>query len=316
MKTTILLPHYKTREMTAYTVSKILACRGRHEANIIVIDNGNGDGVNGIPRHPDVQVITYPTHLLQTHGVAFDYALKTVPHLIEECFITVESDSFPVDSTWLDHYEDYKNLGFDIAGSRMKLSGGTYIHPAGCMYRKSNWLEAMRDVMRYKANDYHFYESLIPPCYHVMRKGLIDGDEAAEAKRVRFLPISEGVFHNGMGFQNEDVSTYGQRTPATEAHSILPRDGDEQYLRVMYEPGQWFSYWHYVKCKNIKEVPTEIRWLEGRPDQNQEYTLMENGLKHLWGITAYSTCETTDPEILKVIEFKKKQAEEVIGKAP
>lgn len=311
MKTTILLPHFRTRYMTAYSVKRILACRGRHEANVIVIDNGGGVGLDDIPNDPDVTVISYPKDLLQTHGVAFDYALKQIPELIQECFITVESDSFPMHSEWLSHYEDYENQGWDLAGSRLKLSGGTYIHPAGAMYRKSNWLEAMEDVKRYKEAGYHFYESMIPPCYHVMGR-FIHNDPLAEAKRVRFLPVSEGVFHNGMGYANESVVSYGDRTPEGEAPTILPRRGDNQYLRVMYEPGQWFAYWHYAKGKKVKEVPTEIKWLDGRVNQNQEYTLMENGFKHLWGITAYTVCDN-DPAMKAVVDFKRRQVEELIG---
>ncbi len=306
MKTTILLPTFRTREMTAYSVSQILANRGRHQANIVVIDNGGGIGLDLIPKHKDVTILSYPADRLQSHGIAFDYALQTVPDLIEECFITVESDSFPTHSEWLSHAEDWMNQGYDLAGSKMKLSGGTYIHPAGAMYRKSNWLEAMETVRKY---GYHFYESMIPPCYHLMKKELIEGDDSVEKKRVRFLPISKGVFHQGMGFCDESVDTYGNRSMESESPTILPRDGDDQYYRVMYEPGQWFAYWHKAMGKRIKEVPTEVRWLQGRENQNQEFSLMENGFKHLWGITAYSDCTT--PELAEIVNFKKRQAAEL-----
>ncbi len=306
MKTTVIIPHYRTGALTRFTVNQFLACKGRHQLNIIVVDNGGGIGVEDIPKHPDVTLLTYPAELLQSHGLAYDHALKTVPGLIEECFITSESDSFPTHDRFLDHAEDWQNDGVDLAGSKLKLSGGTYLHPAGAMYRKSNWLEAMQTVREY---GYHFYESMIPPCYHLMRKELIEGDDSVEKKRVRFLPISTGVFHQGMGFKDESVDTYGNRDMESEPPTILPRDGDDQYYRAMYEPGQWFSYWHKAMGKRIKEVPTEVRWLPGRENQNQEFSLMENGFKHLWGITAYSDCTT--PELAGVVAFKRRQAAEL-----
>ncbi len=309
MKTTILLPHYRTGAMTAYSVKRILACRGRHQANIIVIDNGGGVGCDLIPKDKDVTVLSYPSDLLQSHGVAFDFALQQRFDLIEECFVTVESDSFPIADTWLDHYEDYSNQGYDLAGSKLKLSGGTYFHPAGAMYRKSNWLEAMADV-RELNKSYNFYECLIPPCYHVMSREVLAGTEK-EAKRLRFLPVAQGVFHQGMGFNDEDVKTYGRRSMESEAPAILSREGADRYLRVMYEPGQWFAYWHRARGKKIKEVPTEIRWMPGRINEQQEFTLMENGLKHLWGITAWDGSECK--EMQDVIDFKRQQALDICG---
>ncbi len=81
-------------------------------------------------------------------------------------------------------------------------------------------------------------------------------------------------------------------------------------MRVMYEPGQWFAYWHVATGKKIKEVPTEIRWLPNRENQNQEFTLMENGFKHLWGITSYTECPNGD-DMREVVNFKKHQLAEL-----
>lgn len=309
MHFTILLPHYRTGKMSAYSIKQILEKKGRHSVNIVIIDNGNGVGTELIPKSDHITVIAYPEHLLQSHGIAFDYALSTVPELISECFITVESDSFPMDERWLDHYEDYANKGFDLAGGKLQLSGGQYIHPAGTMYRKSNWRQAIDDVRGY---GYHFYESIVPPCYHLMRKSKLE-DDVSDAKRVRFLPIAQSVFHQGMGFNDENVDTYGRRSMESEPPTIFPPPSPkEEYLRVMYEPGQWFAYWHKAKGKKIFEIPTEVKWMEGRENQNQEYSLMENGFKHLWGITAYSEC--SDPSMQRVIDFKMDQMNNLVGK--
>ncbi len=309
MKTTILIPHYRTGAVTAHSVKRFLQCRGRHTINIVVIDNSNGIGVDRIPKSPDVTIISYPVDLLQSHGIAFDYALQNHSDLIDECFITAESDSFPIADTWLDHYEDYWNQGWDMAGSRMKLSGGEYVHPAGAMYRKTNWIEARECVDSY---GYHFYDSGLssPSCISLMRKEKIIG-EIAEEKLKRYLPVAESVFHQGMAFCDDSLDRYGARSISNQPQAILPRDGVDEYRRIMYEPGQWFSYWHLARGKRIKEVPTEIRWMPGRVNQQQEFSLMENGLKHLWGITAWdgSECE----EMQDVIDFKRRQAIDICG---
>ncbi len=304
MHFTILLPTYKTGDMTAYSIRRMLECRGRHTINIIVIDNGNGIGMDELPDDPLVRILPYPTDRLQSHGIAFDFALQTIPDLISECFITVESDSFPMDDRWLDHMEGWANQGWDMVGSKLKLSGGTYIHPAGAMYRKKNWSEAMETVRGY---GYHFYETLLPPCFHVMSRDIVDG---AEDKKKRFLPIAEGVFHQGMGFNDEALETYGNRNMESEPPTILPRSGNDRYTRMMYEPGQWFAYWHAATGKRIKEVPTKIQWLPNRENQAQEYTLMENGFKHLWGITAYTACENGE-SVSDVVAFKRRQLAEI-----
>ena len=57
--------------------------------------------------------------------------------------------------------------------------------------------------------------------------------------------------------------------------------------RVGYEPSQWISYWHLAMGKKTFAIPTEIKWLPNRGGQQQEYTLMENGFIHRWGISAY-----------------------------
>jgi len=44
MKFTILLPHYKTGKMTAYTIAQFLKHKGKHDIEILVVDNNAGDG--------------------------------------------------------------------------------------------------------------------------------------------------------------------------------------------------------------------------------------------------------------------------------
>lgn len=308
MKITILLPHYKTREMTAYAVKKFIEHVGNHDVNLIIIDNGQGVGLDLIPRHPMVKIVTYPSGILQSHGIAFDYVLKTMPEEVAEHFITVESDSFPTRTGWLNYYESHINEGYDLIGAHLDLSGGHFVHPAGTMYKKSNWNQAIDDLGRY---GYYYYDSAGPGGYHLMTKTKLSGGDM-EAKRIYYLPLTESVFHQGMGFKDDNFKTYGQRTMESEAPYILPRNGAEQYLRVAYEPGQWFAYWHLAAGKKIQYIPVQCVWMPNRVNQQQEYSLMEHGFKHLWGITAYANCDD-NPKMMDIINFKRNQAKMLEG---
>jgi len=108
----------------------------------------------------------------------------------------------------------------------------------------------------------------------------------AQKKATHYLPVV-GPMHNGMGRLQESVKTYGRRNFETEVPNILLDNRAKIIYRVGYEPGQWFYYWMLATGKNVFGVPTETKWMPGKEFQQQEYTLTENGVKHLWAISAY-----------------------------
>lgn len=312
---TIVIPHYRTGKMTAYCIHQLNLLKGAHPINIIVVDNSNGEGVEYFKDAPNVKILTYPVGMAQSHGVAFDYALVNLHEEFTEYFITVESDSFPTAPNWLDYYERLINEGYEMAGSKLKLSGGEYIHPAGAMYKKENWKEAMALACKY----YIMYNVVPnngsrpdePFQYHVMvKRGTRAFMEKESEKISGYMPVAESVFHNPMGFKQEYLATYGQRTIESEKNNILiPDNSEDVYYRMGYEPGQWFSYWHYATGKKVKQIPTLVKWMPGRENQQQEYTMMEeNEFKHLWGVTAYNGCEAET--LQDIIAFKAKQLED------
>lgn len=332
MRFSILIPHYKTGKMTAYCISQLLKFKGRHEIKIIIIDNSNGEGIEYFQKyigpHPtyQIQCITYPSDKLQSHGIAFDYAIEYYEkeHFVQEriwdnmqgdYFITMESDSFPTQDNWLDYYENLINEGYDMSGSCLKLSGGQYIHPAGAMYRKSLWKEA-REFVKHLNSTYNYYPNLgmkgLFPCHIMSNEILTDfplkhhsyNNVNFEEQLRNYLPIAQSVFHNGMGCQQEDFNTYGQRNIASGTLDIGNDFTDKTIYRMGYEPGQWFSYWHYATGRKVKQIDTEIEWMPERRNQQQEYTLMSNGFKHLWGVTAYSG---SNDESTKDISNRKNQ---------
>ncbi len=148
MKTTILIPHFRTPKITAYSVAQFLKYKGKHEVDIIVINNSWGDdSIKSLDRFGDQITILHNTNTNQisSHGTALDMA---VLHVKSDTFIAAESDSFPTHDKWLDYYEDTMLDGFDMAGSHLQLSGGSYIHPCGAIYKTSLWHEIKAYINR------------------------------------------------------------------------------------------------------------------------------------------------------------------------
>lgn len=305
MRFSILIPHYKVGKITAYSIAQLLKYKGKHEIDILVVDNNAGDGSSDYlkPFIKDIKYQPYPKDMMQSHGIAFDYIL---PYVNTEWFITMESDSFPTKENWLDYYEDLINKGYDGAGSVLKLSGGTYMHPAGALYRKSIWKDAKiycnnveyayfpnvayRDGF---ASHAMFHKSIVEDVI----KTPLDYVELTEQYKgldrprwvtilMRYSPVV-APFHNGMGKNNESVKTYGLRTPESEIKNVLLDNKQKIVYRVGAEPGQWLHWFQLAKGKKLFNIPTEVAWLPNRENEQQERTVMENGFVHLWGISAY-----------------------------
>lgn len=330
MTISILIPHWKTGMMTAYSISQLLKYKGKHEIEILVIDNNAGDGsVEYLkPFSKQIKYQAYPKDQLQSHGIAFDYIL---PYVKTDWFITIESDSFPTQDNWLDYYEDLINKGYDGAGSLLQLSGGEYMHPCGALYNKKIWQEAKR-----YCNDVQF--AYFPnmsvhtgfDCHLMIHKDIVEdvlnspydyielahnykGNSRIEIinKMMYYSPVV-APFHNGMGMTNESLKTYGFRNIESEVPAILLKDKPKLINRIGYEPGQWFTYWQLAMNKNLFFIPTETKWIDGKPGTQQEYTLMGNGFKHIWGVSAY---KDVDPED-KIAKIKQAIPEQLYNSLP
>lgn len=318
MEFTILIPHWRTLEMTSYTVAQFLKHKGNHEVEIIVIDNSFPDkSIRGLePFKDQITILNNTSEKLSSHGIAYDMA---IPLVKTEWIITAESDSYPTIPNWLDYYADLINNGVDCAGSLLKLSGGTYTHPAGALFRKIIWEEAKAycDVMPYKyfpnmamhsnfASHLMVHDSVLnefisePEDYIELADGYKPYSAAlAESKRLHYSS-TVNPFHNGMGNRDEDVNTYGFRTIESEASTIL-LDGKRKLIkRVGAEPGQWFSWYHAAMGKKVFNIPTEVWWLPGKENQQQERTIMENGFTHLWGVSAYHGTSLNDSDVARI----------------
>lgn len=331
--------------MSAYTVAQIIKYKGKHEIEILICDNNCGDGSTKYlePFKEHIQVFDYPKDKLQSHGIGYNLLFE---HASNEWVICMESDSFPVRDGWLDYYVRLIKEGYDSAGSLLKLSGGTYQHPAGSLYRRSIFVEAFlycKDIPYLYFPNFAISDGFA--CHTMVHKSIVnevlanpddwielaDGykpysRQLAEKKCLDYYPVSM-PFHNGMGSNNESVKTYGNRTPETEWKQIFtnfkqvgfegdihpPRLNKQIIKRVGYEPGQWMHYWQLGFGKKIFYIPTETKWIEGRTDQQQEYTLTENGVKHLWGISAYHDYYAGDK---KITEIKQSIPEELYNSLP
>lgn len=328
MRFTILLPHYKTFEMTAYALYKLIQLKGKHDIEIFVIDNCPSDPsgkklMEKYPRH--VSFIDYPESKMQSHGIAFDYVLPIVD---TEWFITIESDSFPTQPNWLDVYEGFINKGYDGAGSLLKLSGGVYMHPAGALYNKKVWLEAMEYC---KNIPYAYFPNIAMkenfPCHLMVGDRMVKSFCENPSKYVTLHHSYEGKtamqlverlseyspvttpFHNGMGQFQETFSTYAARTEKTDPPGIILKDDTDFIYRMGYEPGQWLCYYMLATGRKLFYIPTKTKWLKDRENQQQEYTINDVGFKHLWGVSSYYKCDTEGFQ--DIVAFKARQVEEL-----
>lgn len=336
MKFSILIPHYRTGKMTAYCVSQLVKLKGKHELDIIIVDNSHDDSINHILltnlRH-ECRVVNYPKDKMQSHATAYNHLLA-LGHVHTEYFITIESDSFPTEDNWLDYYEKLIEEGYDAAGSLLNLSGGFFMHVCGAMYKQSIW----REMEEYCANvPYVYFPNMAMKdgfASHLMvHRSFMDEFTEDPSKFVKlhteYIGKSPGdiilkaygyepichTFHFGMGRSQESYLTYRYRTIESEARNVF-FDGTEDKLiyRMGCEPGQLFGSWMLAKGYKIKYIPTKVQWMPNRENQQQEFTLNEVGFRHEWAVTAYNGCEV--PELKDIIDFKANRMQSLYDSLP
>lgn len=335
MNVSIIIPHFKSGKATAYAIYKLLKHKFDHKCEIIVIDNSPNDDSNRYLKPFQDQIIykKYHPETIQSHGVAYNYALSE-GLVSNDYFITTESDSFPTSDEWLDYYETLAKKEVDAAGSILTLSGGCFFHGAGMMYKKSAWEEANEYV---KTIEYKYFPNMSmregfaahlmvhndilekflesPDNYIVLADGYKPYSIEKAMERLEYYkPIGEGVFHNGMGANQESVLTYGKRTFSVDVQHIVLNNRQKLINRIGYEPSQWFAYWLFAKNKKVVSIPTETKWMFNRENQQQEYTLNQAGFKHIW--CGSSFLDMKDGPMNDVYEFKKNQIDELYNSMP
>lgn len=335
MNISIIIPHYKNGKTTAYAIHKLLKHKFYHKCEIIVIDNSpNDEGSKYLkPFQDQILYRKYELDNIQSHGVAYQYALS-LGLVSNEYFITLESDSFPTGDQWLNYYETIAESGHDAAGSILALSGGLFFHPCGMMYKTSVWHEANEYV---KTIQYKYFPNMSmvqgfaahlmvhndtlskfldsPEDYIELAEGYKPYSKEKALERLRwYSPIGEGVFHNGMGSNQESILTYGKRTFAVDVPNVILNNRQKLVGRIGMEPGQWLSNYMFAMNKSVVDIPTEIKWLQGREGQQQEYTLNKAGLKHIWAGSSF--LDMKDGPMHDVYEFKKNQIDELYNSLP
>ncbi len=333
MKFSIIFCHFKTGEMSAYAVSQLLKYKGDHEIEILISDNNGGDGsIQHLKPFADsIKIFDFPKDRQQSHGAGYDFLIEKASN---DIIVTIESDSFPTNDTWLDYYENLINDGFEWGASLLRLSGGSYLHPAGAFYKKSLWQEAkdycdnqqysyFPNMSRYDGQfDYHLmvHDRILEQFLDNPNKFIILAEgykgltkEEMLVKRDYYRSITMPM-HNGMGGLNESLTTFGQRNIASEVPHIILDNKANFIHRVGAEPGQWMSYYLIANGKRGAIIPTEIKWMKNRGWQQQEFTIMENGFKHCWGVSAYHKAEGKD--VQDIIDFKANQVEKLYDSMP
>lgn len=335
MRITILIPHYKNGKTTAFAVSQYIKYAVDHDVKIVVIDNNDGDGsieyLEPLKKH--FILVPYPKDRLQSHGIAVDYAIE-LGYVDTEYFMMAESDSFPT-GFYLDYYEALIKNVVDAAGSLLKLSGGQFLHPCAAIYKTSVWHEAKTYVNTIPYNYYPNFMMRDNFAVHTMiHKSLVEEIEnnpsdwvelsseykgntkqTMRDKLAHYSPVGCGVFHNGMGGRQESLRTYGLRTIELERNFVVLNGKNQKIIgRMGLEPAQFLSYWLEATSKKVTYIPTKTFWLPGKKNQQQEYTINEAGIVHIWAGSSY--LDMKGGEMNDVYEFKKNQIEELYNSLP
>lgn len=325
----ILIPHFKSK-ITAYSVAKFLEY-GEDKVNVVVIDNSYGhNSINYLnPFKDKIEIIPNISDQIASHGVAYD---QVIPNLGTDWFICAESDSFPT-KKYVGYYSNLIERGYDAAGSKLRLSGGEFIHTCGAMYNRELWVDAKKYCSNIpytyfpNMSIFHGFDSHLMIHDDVLNAVLAEPEdyielsnsykpysaELALQKAYWYKPVV-GPFHNGCGKDHEYLKTYGLRTIESGAKDVLLDNKRKLINRIGAEPGQWIS-WYMAACnRNVFEVPTETRWMQGRVNEQQEYTLNEAGIKHIWAGSSYLDMKGT--AMNDVYEFKHNQIEELYNSLP
>jgi hypothetical protein len=319
--------------MVSYSIAQFMKYRGRHDIDIIVIDNSYPDkSIDYLIPFEEVMVLENRSKLISSHGVALDMAMRIVNN---EWVICAESDSFPTSTKFLDDCEEIVKAGYDGAGSLLSLSGGRYKHPCGALYKKSIWEEAKEYFSNIPYNYYPNFMMRDNFAVHTMiHKAWVDrvsdnpddwvelspeykGDvkKIMKEKLTYYKPIGTGVFHNGMGGKQETLMTYGRRTEELDSPFIILNEKSPKIIgRLGYEPGQAFHYYEVATGRKLHYVPTETNWLPGKENQQQERTVMNNGFTHLWAGSSFLSMKGT--AMNDIYEIKNKIIQDLYNSLP
>lgn len=337
MNFSVLIPHFKSK-ITAYSVAKFIEYAEGEDVEIIVIDNSYPhDSIKHLaPFRGNIKIYTDLSDQISSHGIAYD---RVVPLLQNQWFITAESDSFPT-KPYLNYYKaiitQMKSEGvgkYEAAGSKLKLSGGEFVHTCGALYNTFLWRDAMAycKKMPYtyfpNMSNFNGFASHLMVHDDILNDFLSEPEDFIELsdsykpysaelamKKARWYKPVVGPFHNGCGNNHEYLNTYGFRTIESEAKNILLNNKLKLINRVGSEPGQWLSYYMAACGMSVFEIPTETKWMNGRVNQQQEYTLNEAGIKHIWAGSSYLDMKGT--EMNDVYEFKHNQVDELYNSLP
>lgn len=333
MTISVLIPHFRSK-IISYSIWKILQHKGNHDVEIVVVDNSFPDkSIEYVKIFGDaVRIIKPDTTRESSHGTAFNMAIPTIAN---DFFLCLESDAFPVKDGFLDYYERLINEGYDMAAPLLKLSGGTFFHPTGSLYSKKIWQEAQAYIdnisYTYFSNmmmihgefDYHlmirndWLEKVLdsPDDFFDLANGYKGKTkEEIKQKGEYYSSIGKGVMHNGIGSNQENIHTYGKRNVYDEAQYAILDNRQVLIRRVGEEPGQYFSAWAVANGKKIYSIPEQTKWLPGKENQQQQYTILESGIVHAWAGSAYLSMKDTAAH--DVYEYKQKQIDDLYDSLP
>jgi len=312
-KVSIILAHWQTWKWTAICLYNFQKYGLPIESEIIVCDNS--------PDHPSLKALMQ-TQLgdgvkvvegerdFNSHGRGYELCLKeaTGDHIF-----CAETDSFPVRVGWFDEFVK-ASADYDFIGPSVPQSSGRYRHPAGCLINRKVidsarlWIDDYKDWLFVPSAGVKFGSD---KPYHVIAHkdfiGSLAFDESLQKEIELWKRVD--VFQQMGGFDEDDFSTYSQRTGIT---NWKPTPGKQCYMRIAWEAGQWLSYFAQSHGFRCLDAQSEIHWMPGHEGGQAAYSTVFGGFTHRWCGTS-SFCNGIAPDVR---EFKMRQMNEDFAKLP
>lgn len=276
--------------------SELIICDNSpgHPSIKAITETSLGEGVKVIQGNPD-----FPSH---GHGYDLAYDQST-----GDWIMCTETDAFPIMHGWGENWIKASSE-FDMIGPLVPQSSGSYIHPAGCMYRRElierakEWQQAHQQWV-FVPGAGAMLKTHPKACHVVahedwLRDMMVPGDMQEQIDLWKLA----GPFQEMRSFDEDTFEDYSKRTGI---NNFEPVSGKMFYNKIGYEGGQWLNYYaerHGYRCLRC---PNEILWMQGHEGAQAAESRIFGSFVHVWGGTV---TQVSGQNMAKDVVIRKKES--------
>lgn len=315
----ILIPHFHTWRWTAICIHALATYGVPVPCEIILVDNSPGDpsikaiSETDLVKTPGLQIIPGDPNFT-AHGQGYSIGYNHTDPESSDVFC-METDSFPVRGGWFDEYVKASATA-DLVGPEMKMGAGTYIHPAGALYRR----EIIEEAKKWQSKHYEWVFcpgagsafGVSDKACHVVAHNTWLAERAIDPTLREAIEVWKrtGPFQEMRCFDEEGFENYMLRT---RIQHLEPHGGKETYNKIGFEAGQFLSYFAEKRGFRVLRAPCEVEWMPGKAGQQAAFSRVFGGFLHVW---AGSVSSIPNGLADDVRAFKVKQCAEYFAQLP